>query len=80
MLLGQFRSDPTWNLSPSISTPQIWRQFTTPNNAAVEAAVELAADAQEYLGMVNAPQRPSEDLDFDDFLEHVHLTVTGALN
>lgn len=60
--------------------PMMWRQFTCPRSSAVEAAERLAGDAEEYATATRGLIRPTEDLDFDDFVEHLALTISGELN
>ena len=40
----------------------------------------LADDAIEYAESTGGVIRPSEDLDLDDFIHHLQLTVQGELN
>lgn len=60
--------------------PTLWRQFWTGAENAVDVASDLCADVYEYMDQFNAPMRPYEDLDFDAFLEHIHLRVTNAFH
>jgi hypothetical protein len=60
--------------------PQLWRKFLAPRHAAVRAAQGLCADAALYLDGVSSAWRPSEDLDFDDFIEHIRLHVEGGMH
>jgi len=60
--------------------PQPWRKFLVPRHAAVSAARALCSDAAQYLDMVSDRWRPSEDLDFDDFIEHLRLQVEGGMH
>jgi hypothetical protein len=62
------------------AAPQPWRQFLAPPGAAVEAAMALAADAEDYAVSTGHPIRPNEDLDLDDFIEHLSLNVTGEMH
>lgn len=62
------------------NAPMMWRQFETPRHSAVDAAEMLADDAMEYAESTGGVIRPSEDLDIDDFLHHLHLTIQGELN
>lgn len=54
---------------------QQWRQHWTSYEAALDAAESLAAEAEAYLESFNAPFRPAEDLDYDDFLEHLSTRI-----
>jgi hypothetical protein len=60
--------------------PTMWRQFETPKQSAVGAACRLAQDVHEYAAATGGLIRPSEDLDLDDFIEHLSLTINGELN
>jgi hypothetical protein len=60
--------------------PQVWRQFWTPKAEAMNAAADLCADCMEYLAKFHLPIRPVEDLDYDDFLEHLHCRINGDLH
>jgi hypothetical protein len=62
------------------AAPMMWRQFTSPRHAAVDAAERLVEDAEEYAEATGGLIRPSEDLDFDDFVEHLSRTLEGDLN
>ena len=62
------------------NAPMMWRQFETPRHSAVGAAEMLADDAMEYAESTGGVIRTSEDLDLDDFLHHLHLTIQGELN
>lgn len=57
-----------------------WRYHWTSKEAAMEAAEQLAAECDEYLDAFNAPRRPVEDLDFEDFLEHLHARLNNELH
>lgn len=61
--------------------PQPWRQIWTGFESAVDVAEDLCADMEDYLDSVSTVyRRPSEDLDMDDFLHHLHLRVTNGLH
>lgn len=60
--------------------PQMWRQFQAPKASAVEAAHNLAGEACDYAESTGGLIRPYEDLDLDDFIEHLTLTVQGEMN
>lgn len=61
--------------------PQLWRQHWTSKMAAVEAAENLAADAEEYITeTLGLTPRQVEDLDLDDFVQHVHMRVHNELH
>jgi hypothetical protein len=61
-------------------TPQMWRQFTVGREAAVSMAATLASEAMEYLEATRGLIRPVEDLDFDDFVQHVAMSTNGELH
>jgi len=65
-----------WGANPS----QPWRRFWVPRETAVAAAQELCDDAAQYLNMVTTHWRPTEDLDFDDFVEHIRAFVEGSMH
>lgn len=52
-------------------TRRIWRKRWTHREVAARDAEDLVADIEEYLDQINAVQRPSEDLDLDDFIQHI---------
>ena len=58
----------------------VWREVHTTRDAAVECAESLCADAQEYIDNCQFPQRPYEDLDLDDFIEHLHMRLNHELH
>ena len=58
----------------------LWRKVTSPKASAVEAAEDLAAAAEEYIRDLRLVVRPVEDLDYDDFLEHIRLRVEGMFH
>jgi hypothetical protein len=60
--------------------PVLWRKFWVTNKGAVRAANRLAIDACEYLNTVSKNWRPAEDLNFDDFIEHIRLHVEGGMH
>lgn len=60
--------------------PSIWRSFFTTKQSAVKVAEDLCADAQDYIDNVGVPQRPHEDLDFDDYLEHLKARLNNELH
>lgn len=58
-----------------------WRRHWASREAAVESAESLAGDAYEYI-TETLGQRPREieDLDLDDFVEHVRLRTENAFH
>lgn len=60
--------------------PTIWRKLWVTRSGAVRAAERLRDDATKYLDMVTTKWRPTEDLNFDDFLEHLRLHVEGGMH
>lgn len=60
--------------------PVLWRRFWVSRTNAVAEARKLCNDAARYLDMVSTKWRPSEDLDFDDFIEHLRLHVEGGMH
>lgn len=61
-------------------SPQMWRQFEVPLASVPDMALQLAAEAEDYILSAGGPVRPTEDFDFDDFIEHATRTATGAMN
>lgn len=64
----------------SQSPPQLWRSHWTSKEAAMDSAMQLAAEGEEYLDSFKAPRRPAEDLDFDDFFEHLYARLNNELH
>lgn len=62
---------------PPMAPPSVWRRYWTSHVAALREAEELAADAEEYLRQMTqgASLRTIEDLDYDDFLEHLKTNL-----
>lgn len=55
---------------------QLWRSFLASPEAVVEAAENLCAECDDYLDTFSMMRRPDEDLNFDDFIQHIELRVT----
>jgi hypothetical protein len=60
--------------------PSLWRRHWTSIEAAVEAAEVLVGDAEDYIEMYRLPVRPYEDLDGDDFIQHLHMRLNNELH
>lgn len=60
--------------------PKLWKSFWVSRESAVLQALGLVADAQQYLDTVSMKRRPSEDLDYDDFIEHLRLYLVGGMH
>lgn len=60
--------------------PTIWRQHWTSYGSALDAAENLTAEAEAYLETFNMPFRPAEDLDYDDYLEHLSARINKELH
>jgi hypothetical protein len=61
--------------------PVLWRRFWSPKMSAVEAAENLTCEAEDYLlETLGLRPRETEDLDFDDFIEHLRLRVNNEFN
>lgn len=58
----------------------IWRSHWVPGDSAVEAARNLAADARGYIRELKLIVRPVEDLDYNDYVEHIRCRVEGRFN
>ena len=59
---------------------QMWRQFQAPRESALRAARALVLEAEAYAASTGGLIRPSEDLDFDDFLAHLSAKLHGELH
>ena len=60
--------------------PQLWRRFWVSRESALHYAEVLCADAAQYLDMVSPKWRPAEDLDFDDFQEHLKAYLENSMH
>lgn len=61
--------------------PKIWRRHWASKEAAVDAAESLAGDAEEYImGTLGLAPRPVEDLDLDDFIQHLYMRLNNELH
>lgn len=57
-----------------------WRRHWTSIEAAVDAAENLVGDAEEYVETLGGHTRPVEDLDVDDFIQHLHMRLNNELH
>lgn len=55
---------------------QLWRTFLVSPEAAVESAETLCDECEDYLDTFSLMRRPDEDLNFDDYIQHIELQVT----
>jgi hypothetical protein len=62
------------------SEPKLWRYHWTSYIEAERMAENLAAESEEYLRKFQLPIRPNEDLDFDDFIDHLHARLNNELH
>jgi hypothetical protein len=61
--------------------PEMWRKVWAPWGNAVRTAETLVEDAEDYLmGDLKLRPRSVEDLNTDDFLEHLSLRLQSRLN
>lgn len=60
--------------------PTVWKQFWVSREAALKQALDLVADAEQYLDVVSTKRRPAEALDYDDFIEHLRLYLAGGMH
>jgi len=61
--------------------PDLWRRYWTSHDVAVASAEELVEDAEYYLfNVLGLRPRPVEDLDLDDFIEHLQARLDGGLH
>lgn len=61
--------------------PELWRRYWTPRESAVKAAEDLAAWSETYITeTLGLSVRPIEDLDLDDFIEHLRLRIENEFN
>lgn len=59
---------------------RVWRRIWTHREVAAEQAEDLVGDIEEYLETINAVQRPVEDLDLDDFIQHITERYQNGLH
>ena len=57
-----------------------WRSIWVTRESAVEQADMLAGEAEAYIEDLGITVRPTENLDYDDFVEHIRLRVEGMFN
>lgn len=62
------------------NAPVLWRRFWVTRESAVSQAGSLCDDAAQYLDTVSPRWRPAEDLDFDDFTEHLRAFIEGSMH
>lgn len=60
--------------------PQLWRYHWTSYIEAERMAENLASESEDYLDEFKLPRRPVEDLDFDDFIDHLHARINNELH
>ena len=58
----------------------LWRRHWVSKEAAVRSAENLITETGDYIDMLGLRERPYEDLDVDDFLEHLRLNVAGLFH
>jgi hypothetical protein len=68
------------HLTTPPSPPQLWRYHWTSKEEALRMAESLCAESDEYLSRFNWPRREVEDLDFEDFLEHLSARLNNELH
>ncbi len=56
-----------------------WREFQCGAESAVSQAMAMARDAIAFLG-TQGPAREVEDLDFDDFIQHLSANINKELH
>lgn len=61
-------------------TKRVWRRVWTTRGSAAEQAEVLVGDIEDYLGSIAAVQRPVEDLDLDDFIQHIFERYNHGLH
>jgi len=62
------------------TTKRLWRSFwTTRDNAAIQAEI-LVGDIEEYLETIPATPRTSENLNLDDFIQHITERYQNGLH
>lgn len=60
---------------------QTWRRYWTSHVGAVESAENMCADAHEYITKTwGMRPRGEEDLDLDDFIEHLSARLNNELH
>jgi len=61
--------------------PDLWRRFWASHDVAVASAEEMVDDAEHYMfNTLGLRPRPIEDLDLDDFIEHLQARLEGGLH
>lgn len=60
--------------------PATWRAIWTTRECAVELAEALCSDVEDYLNSLRMPWRPVEDLEMEDYLEHMTLRLSGQFH
>lgn len=60
--------------------PTQWRLLWTTKERALDMAESLCADVEEYLDSMRMPWRPVEDLDMDDYIEHLRTRIAGTFH
>lgn len=58
----------------------LWRRHWASKEEAVRSAENLVAETYDYIEMLGVQERPYEDLNCDDFLEHLRLNLAGLLH
>ena len=61
------------------SPATLWREFWTSIESAISEAEQLCADAEEYAETIGFI-RPVEDLDLEDFIQHLTLRIQNGLH
>ena len=60
--------------------PTLWRRFWASRESAVEAAESLAAEVEEYIDCIGGVQRPTENMDLDDFVFHLTSRIKNGFH
>lgn len=61
-------------------TRRIWRRVWTHRTVAHEEAEGLVGDAEEYVESLQLIARPVEDLDLDDYIQHITERYQNGLH
>jgi hypothetical protein len=61
--------------------PVVWKRIWVPKENAVAAANHMAADVEHYLtDLLSLVPRPTENLDLEDFVEHLGMRLNNELH
>jgi hypothetical protein len=69
-------------INPPAAPPRVWLRHWTSHVEAVRSAENIAAEAEAYLSQISggAPLRETEDLDYEDFIEHLRVRLNNEFH